>query len=182
MCILSIVLLGYMGSGKTTIGKHLASSLNLPFIDLDDYITAQEGMSIPQIFDTKGEIYFRKKEHFYLLDLLKDMKTTPSVIALGGGTPCYGNNMQILKEASEYLSFYLKSNYKHLAQRLWLEKSSRPLISNVQSVEELEDFVRKHLFERQFYYLQADSILDVDTKNFSTIASEIKQLYHEKNR
>lgn len=169
-----------MGSGKSTIGKSLASLMLFGFLDLDAYIEAQETMTIQQIFKEKGEIYFRKKESQYLKQILQERKSTPCVISLGGGTPCYANNMCLLKNSTSVMSFYLKSNFKNLAARLWTEKETRPLLSNVQTIYDLEDFIRKHLFERQYYYLQSDHSIDVDTKNSTTIALEIKHLYHEK--
>ena len=88
---MKIVLIGYMASGKSTIGKILAKELNLSFIDLDHYISDREQMSIPEIFNQKGEIYFRKIETKCLLEVLE--KEQEFILSLGGGTPCYGNNM-----------------------------------------------------------------------------------------
>ncbi len=178
---MDIVLLGYMGSGKTTVGKELADLLAYDFLDLDHFIEAKENQSISELFRDKGEIYFRKIEHVYLKELLQFKPNTPRVIALGGGTPCYANNIDLVATNPRMLSFYLLSNYKNLAARLWNEKDSRPIVSNVQSLIDLEDFIRKHLFERQYYYLQADHKINVDEKKCSTIVQEIINLYHEKN-
>lgn len=179
---MDIVLLGYMGSGKTSVGMELASQLAFDFVDLDHYIESKEEMPIPHLFEAKGEIYFRKIEHRYLNELLDQKKLTSRVIALGGGTPCYANNLDVIISNPQTLSFYLKSNFKNLALRLWNEKENRPLLSNAQSIIELEDFIRKHLFERQYYYLQANHTITIDFKNCSTIVQEIKTLYHEKSR
>lgn len=178
---MDIVLLGYMGSGKTTISKELACLLGFDLIDLDHYIESNEKMTIHEVFQTKGEIYFRKIEHYYLKNLLGQNNPTPKVIALGGGTPCYANNIDLIAAKPNLISFYLLSNYKNLSARLWNEKDTRPILSNIQSISTLEDFIRKHLFERQYYYLQADHKINVDQKNCSTIVQEIKNLYHEKN-
>src|SRR6056300_1153555 len=83
----SLILMGYMGCGKSALGKYLTTSQSLPFIDLDQYIEAQENRSILEMFALHGELYFRQKERFYLEKLLSDV--SPSIIALGGGTPCY---------------------------------------------------------------------------------------------
>jgi len=84
---MNIVLLGYMGCGKSSIGNELASKTAMEFLDLDDYIESQEKKSISQIFEDHGEIYFRKKEHLYLKEVLEKYKN--SIISLGGGTPCF---------------------------------------------------------------------------------------------
>ena len=94
---MKIVLLGYMASGKSSIGKKLAKILNVPFVDLDDLISEKEKLSIPEIFKTKGEIYFRKKEIENLENFFQKDKF---VLAVGGGTPCYGNNMDLINDNS----------------------------------------------------------------------------------
>lgn len=154
---MKITLLGYMGVGKTTIGKKLADYLGLDFIDLDDYIESNEEKTINELFSTIGEIAFRKNEAHYLHQIL-DLDHS-FVLALGGGTPCYANNMQLVKEKSD-ASFYLKSNFKSLSERLFEERSSRPMINHIENYTLLEDFVRKHLFERQQFYFLADYTID----------------------
>jgi len=103
---MKIVLLGYMASGKSTVSRLLAKKLGLNAIDLDDYIIKKEGASVGDIFKNKGEIYFRVQENKYLLELLNSDKSF--VLALGGGTPCYANNMALIKEYA--ISIYLKAN------------------------------------------------------------------------
>ena len=155
---MKIILLGYMGSGKTTLAKALAAAKNIPFIDLDDYIAAQENMPIQEIFAIKGEIYFRKKEALYLQQLLTQKDNF--ILSLGGGTPCFGNNMALIQQAPNTLSVYLKYQPISLAQRL-AKDIDRPLLKGVQK-EDLEDFIRKHLFERTPFYLQATHTLTMD--------------------
>ena len=155
---MKIILLGYMGSGKTTLAKALAAAKNIPFIDLDDYIAVQENMPIQEIFATKGEIYFRKKEAFYLQQLLAQKDNF--ILSLGGGTPCFGNNMALIQQAPNTLSVYLKYQPISLAQRL-AKDIDRPLLKGVQK-EDLEDFIRKHLFERTPFYRQATHTLTMD--------------------
>ena len=98
-----------MGSGKTTIGKYLSEKSYIPFFDLDTYIETKEKLSITDIFDKKGEIYFRKIEHLYLKEFLQDNDSY--VLSLGGGTPCYAGNMDIIKEHTDIHSFYLQHKY-----------------------------------------------------------------------
>ena len=146
-----IVLLGYMGSGKTTIGKIVANHLNIKFLDLDDYIEQQENMSVGLIFEKKGELYFRKKEREYLLQILLNQSNI--VLSLGGGTPCFGDNMELINEKIDN-SFYLNIGINELSERLKLEKNHRPMIAHVKD-EEMQEFIGKHLFERSFYYNKA---------------------------
>ena len=157
-----IVLLGYMGSGKSTIGKELATILNYSFSDLDDYISEKEKITVPKIFKTKGEIYFRKKETEYLNQLVN--KKENIVLALGGGTPCYGKNMELLIDNKNVATFYLKLSIPLLAKRLFINKETRPLISHLKSEDELLEFIGKHLFERTFYYNQAQYAINTDHK------------------
>lgn len=166
-----VALMGYMGSGKSTIGKNLATVLNYKFLDLDEYISEQENCSIPELFKNKGEIYFRKKETQYLNEVLSTKDNL--VLALGGGTPCYGNNINILLDNSNVNLFYLKLSIPNLVLRLFKEKDSRPLISHLTTKEELTEFIGKHLFERTQYYNQASNIITSDNKSKKDILEEI---------
>ncbi|MDY7396608.1 shikimate kinase [Aureibaculum sp. 2210JD6-5] len=167
---MKLVLLGYMASGKTTIGKILAKKLQIPFIDLDNYISEKENLSIPEIFKIKGEVYFRKKETQFLIELLK--KDAEFILALGGGTPCYGNNMGIINKYAN--SFYLKSSLQNTYNLLSKEenKKVRPLISEIPN-ENLKEFIAKHLFERNQFYEQATDTILIDKKSMEDIADEI---------
>ena len=158
-----VALMGYMGSGKTTIGKALATLLNYNFLDLDDYISEQEQMSIPELFDKKGELYFRKKETHYLNEILSTK--TNIVLALGGGTPCYGNNLKMLLQDEQTTLFYLKLSIPLLAKRLFAEREHRPLISHINSEDNLLEFIGKHLFERTQFYTQAQHVINTDHKS-----------------
>ncbi len=166
-----IFLIGYMGSGKSTIGLKLSHSLQFEYIDLDDYIEDMEGMSVSELFKSKGEIYFRKKETHYLHLLLSSKNT---VISLGGGTPCYASNMEMIVTASGARSIYLKASIGVLVERLFSERTKRPLISHLQTKEELTEFIGKHLFERSYFYSQADSVVSVDEKNVDQIVEELE--------
>ncbi|MDC6351962.1 shikimate kinase [Zeaxanthinibacter sp. PT1] len=169
---MKIVLLGYMGSGKSTIGKELATRLDIPFTDLDDYITENLGSSIPQIFLDKGEIYFRKQEHLHLKKILEGPSDV--VIALGGGTPCYSNNMKLILESTPHV-FYLSLPIPVLNERLLSEKAKRPLIRDIKD-EELPEFIGKHLFERRNYYMQATHTINAADKDRAEVVSEITGL------
>ncbi|MBR9845974.1 MAG: shikimate kinase [Algicola sp.] len=165
-----LILVGYMGSGKSSVGKSLSKILGYDFIDLDAYIEENLQMTISEIFESKGEIFFRKQESSCLKDVLEKQKT---VVALGGGTPCYGNNLNILKEADASKIIYLKSSIQNLADRLYSEKSKRPLISHLHSKTELIEFIGKHLFERAPFYEQSDITIKIDTFTIDQIVESI---------
>lgn len=170
---MKIFLLGYMGSGKTTVGNMLSSDMELQFYDLDEEIEKEEGKKISELFSEKGEVYFRKKERKTLEDVLNSEKEL--LVSLGGGTPCYGNNMEIIKANPENKTVYLKYSIPYILERLWNERSSRPMISHLDDKEKLEEFIRKHLFERGFYYNQSDIIINCDDKSPEEIGAEIEE-------
>ena len=165
-----IVLLGYMASGKSSIGKRIAKSLNIRFIDLDDYIIEKENQSIADIFSNKGEIYFRKIEHLYLKEILENEKNF--ILSLGGGTPCYANNMELIKN-NKATSIYLQGNVLTLVERLIKKKAKRPLIASL-SNEQIPEFVAKHLFERRAFYELAEITFKIDQKKKKEVAKEIE--------
>lgn len=167
---MNIVLVGYMGSGKSVVGKNLSELLDYVFVDLDDYVETQENSTIPEIFETKGEIYFRKMEHVYLQTLLKRNNL---ILSLGGGTPCYGGNMDLILQDENVQSIYLKCSIPTLVKRLKTEKSTRPLISHLQTDEALTEFIGKHLFERSFFYSQSHHVILTDDKPVTHIIQEI---------
>jgi len=170
---MKIFLTGYMGSGKSIIGKTLAKNLNYKYVDLDDQIEVMQGKSINAIFEDKGELYFRKLESQILDDILED--TANMVISLGGGTPCYGNNFERICQQKNTTSIYLKASIQTLTERLLAEKMHRPVISHLETREALEEFVRKHLFERAYYYNQSDMSVVVDEKTPEAIVTQIME-------
>jgi len=165
-----IVLLGYMGCGKSVIGKSIAKIAAYPFTDLDEYIEEKAQQKIAQIFESKGEIYFRKLEKKYLRELLSG--SNPRVISLGGGTPCYFDNMEDILASTRYV-IYLKTSVSALAERLLSETAKRPILQFHQSKTALETFIAKHLFERQSFYYQAPILVSTDEKTPENIAKEI---------
>ena len=168
---MAILLIGYMGSGKSTIAKELAKLLNFNCIDLDEYIEMKENQSISELFRSKGEIYFRKIESQCLKEVVQ---LEHVVISLGGGTPCYGNNMEMIKSSPNSKSVYLKASLACLTDRLYEEKSKRPLISHINTKREITEFIGKHLFERSYFYNQADCVITVDNKSALQISEEIQ--------
>lgn len=163
-----IILAGYMGSGKTTVGLNLSEAISIPFFDLDELICDATELSISQIFTEKGEIWFRKKEH----ELLNKFIQTHDrfILSLGGGTPCYANNHKILQQ-NDITSVYLKAKVSTLANRLSSELESRPLLKNITG--DLASFIGQHLFERTYYYNFCKYIIPVDERTVSSIVNDI---------
>ena len=164
-----IVLLGYMGSGKSTIAKLLSKKLDLMNVDLDNYIEKKENKSISNIFQISGELFFRRIENKYLRDLLDSHNY--KIISIGGGTPCYSDNIELIIK-SKCIIFYLRANVDTLADRLFNERDKRPLISRIKSKKDLKTFISKHLFERNQFYLKSNFVIDVDKKTEIEITNE----------
>lgn len=165
-----IFLVGYMASGKTTLGLELAKSLSVPFIDIDEYIEKKEGKTISQIFEDKGETYFRRLEH----DCLKEIiLLSNAVVSTGGGLPCFNDNMKLINDAG--ISIYLEASVKELVDRLLLMGESRPLVRG-KSREELYDYINKHLGERIKWYEMASDRCNVNDFNVFRLVKEIKEL------
>ncbi|WP_405566179.1 shikimate kinase [Polaribacter sp. Asnod6-C07] len=169
---MKIVLLGYMASGKSSIGKKLSKSLEMSFIDLDDYIIEKENKTISEIFKEKGEIYFRLIETKYLKEILS--KDGNFILSLGGGTPCYANNMEIVNDG-ETKSIYLQGSVPTMVERLIRKKAKRPLIASLGD-DKIPEFVAKHLFERRPYYEKAKMTIKIDNKKKSEVAEELFKL------
>ncbi|MEY4962708.1 MAG: Shikimate kinase [Bacteroidota bacterium] len=164
-----IILLGYMGCGKSTIAEKLSSLLQIPFVDLDKVIETKANRTISQIFESFGEVYFRKLEHDVFVELLAS--PDKQIIGLGGGTPCYANNHELL-QGDGITSIYLKASVTTLFNRLTYNKSKRPIVAN-KSDEELQEFIAKHLFDRSYYYNQAEYKVNVDDKSIDETVADI---------
>lgn len=168
-----VILIGYMASGKSSIGKRLAKRLDYKFVDLDDYIEDKENMSVSKIFKKKGEVYFRKQESHYLKKLLKKDKNM--ILAVGGGTPCYSDNMKLILEANGVKSIYLKASLATLANKLMEKKAKRPLIAHIETLEAMTEFIGKHLFERMPFYEQAELHVSIDGKDKDEVTEEVAE-------
>lgn len=151
-----IYLIGYMGSGKSTIGKGLAKVFGLQFIDMDTYIEKRNFKTIPELFATIGEEGFRKAEQKALHEVSEFENV---VIATGGGAPCFFDNMEVIKRTGK--SVYLNGTPRILAERLLQSKTERPLIKG-KSEEELTAFIDETLSKREAWYKKADVVLDFD--------------------
>jgi len=147
--MMRIYLIGYMGSGKSTLGKKLARHAGLQFIDMDRYIEKRNCKTIPQIFAEEGESEFRKKERKALEEL---SAFSDVVIATGGGAPCFFDNIDLMNRTGK--TIYLDIDPKILANRLLKSKTERPLIKG-KSKEELVAFIDETLQKRNEFYTQA---------------------------
>ena len=152
-----IYLIGFMGSGKTTIGKPLAKKLGYQFIDQDDMLEKRFNMTITKVFETLGETVFREAEQKVLAELSEFENV---VIATGGGCPCFFDNMKLMNKHG--LSIYLKGDPKTLVHRLKDSHGTRPLIKD-KTDSELIQYVTSKLEEREQFYSQAK--ITVQTKD-----------------
>jgi shikimate kinase len=162
-------LVGYMGSGKSTIGKQLAAKLKYDFIDLDSLIETDYHMSINEIFATKGEAEFRGMEHNTLKKVLEKNNV---VVACGGGTPCYYDNMELMNRNG--ITIYIKMSTDTLISRLSQAKNSRPLLEN-KTEDELRTFVASQLERREDTYHQAHYVVKGKDLNIPELAKFIKE-------
>lgn len=170
---MKITLLGYMGSGKTTLAKALAQTLNLNLIDLDAEIEKHTGYTITETIFNKGELYFRKVEREILKRVLGQDNF---VLSTGGGTPCYYDNIDLINTSS--MSVYLSLNVGELYQRLKEGTAERPLLAHL-SGEALQEYIGKHLFERRPFYEQAIFTIKVGDKTTEQLNQELKELLHD---
>lgn len=163
-----IFLIGFMGSGKSTLGKKLAKKLNFLFLDLDQLIEKQEHGTIADIFNKKGEEYFRTLETT-ILKITID-KNQSFVLSLGGGTPCFNNNMELINQSGK--SIYLKYNAGILTSRLLTAKQQRPLIAG-KNEEELKQFVLDLLTQREPFYNQSKLVVEGNNIRTDTIVKNL---------
>ncbi len=165
-----IFLIGFMGSGKTTAGRMLAESLQYSFADLDQLIEEREGVAITGIFARQGEDYFRRAEAEVLDSLVGRERL---VVACGGGTACFHDNMQKMKSAG--ITIYLKVSPALLAGRLSTQHSTRPLVAGLQG-DRLKNHIRKLLSGRESWYRQSDIIYDADNFDLQELLELISSI------
>ena len=162
-----IFLVGFMGSGKSTVGRNLAEKINWDFVDLDEVIEKREGLTISQIFEEKGEEYFRNKEALYLRELSQKEKV---VVATGGGAPCFSDNMSWMNEHG--LTIYLKADAELLLERLKAETISRPLLKG-KSEAELRYFIKAKMQDREPFYSQAKHTIPAGQVSYDELAERM---------
>ncbi|MDO4215551.1 MAG: shikimate kinase [Bacteroidales bacterium] len=151
-----IILLGYMGAGKTTVGRELAKRLNLRFYDLDWYIESRFKKKVSEIFALEGEEGFRKKERNMLHEVAEFEDV---VISLGGGAPCFFDNMEYINQQAD--TVYLKGTPEVLFQHLMMAKGKRPLLEG-KNPEELKAYIEESLQGREPFYSQAKYVYNIE--------------------
>lgn len=166
-------LIGFMGAGKTTLGKVAARQMGCTFLDLDTIMEFQEGMSIASIFELKGESYFRQLESTVLQDTIRSA-SPGTIISTGGGAPCFHQNMEFLNQHS--VTMFLDVSPTELARRLEPNRAHRPLVSHL-SAEKFLEWITNKLSERDQWYRQAQVIITADELSPTELVQWIQ--YHE---
>ena len=166
-----IILIGYMGSGKTTVGKALSKETGMMFYDLDWYIESRMRKTVSQIFAEKGEEGFRKIEYNMLHEVAEFENV---IISCGGGTPCFFDNMDYMNQQGDVI--YLKATPETLYKHLLMAKVERPLLKD-KTPEELIAYITEHLKEREPFYEKAHHTLDVNVlDNYDKIATSVERI------
>ncbi len=167
---MKIYLIGFMGSGKTHWGRLLSEKLGVRFFDLDEEIVEQAGKPITEIFATTGEEHFRMLEK----DILRHIsdKHESFIMACGGGTPCYFNNIEFMNQAGT--SVWINTPVETLFSRLVNQKSKRPLIRDL-SDDQLRGFISKKFSDRRMYYEQAELVVDEEPVELDKL---IETIFH----
>ena len=170
-----IVLVGYMYSGKSTLGRHIAAKLGYEFFDTDKEIENKFRYTVLSFFKNFGEDVFRKAEHEMLKELLLKDNV---VIATGGGTPCFYGNMEYINNMS--LSVYLQMNVGQIMSRHAKSKVKRPLLEGKQE-DEIKQYITETLVQREQFYLKADIVADAFNPDAAKITEDIKKLQKNEN-
>ncbi len=171
-----IFLIGFMGSGKSTTGRLLARDLSFGFADIDNLLEEREGMAVTEIFARKGEEYFRKAES-EILDAILGFERT--VVACGGGTPCFHDNMRKMKEAG--VTVYLKVPPDILARRLSGGGRARPLIAGMKGAR-LNNHIRRLLAGREGWYRQSDIVFNSAESGTAELFSLLRPYLEQQGR
>lgn len=168
---MKIYIIGYMGAGKSTVGRRLANRMDIPFVDLDDAFEAKYRYSIPRFFDHFGEERFREFEHQCLKEVSKENEN--AVISTGGGTACFHDNLQLMHDHG--ISVYIKMHPKSLAHRLNNARRLRPIVSDIQN-EDMLEFIEEQLAKREIFYEQAMLTVKGESLDIDGLAEAINQL------
>ncbi|MFA5647150.1 MAG: shikimate kinase [Bacteroidales bacterium] len=166
---MKVFLIGFMASGKTTLGAELASELGFPFLDLDHYIEQKEGKSIKELFEIRGEEHFRRIESETLREI--SALAGDHVIASGGGTSCFYNSVDFMNKVG--ITIYLKAEVSELLDRLIKSKNNRPLLWG-KNEEELNRYIIRVLDERKKYYERAKITVNISQVDAKMLANTIR--------
>ncbi|MBI5220156.1 MAG: shikimate kinase [Bacteroidia bacterium] len=168
---MKIFLTGFMGCGKTSAGKILSKKINIPFIDLDQYIENTTNLSVSRIFLQQGESRFRETERSVLEKIIS---IENGIIATGGGTPCYQNNMELMNTAGT--TIYIKRSISFLLEKLAEDNKNRPLLKG-KTKPQILNYINEILPAREPYYLMSKIIIDTEESNAEKIAGLIYQQF-----
>ncbi len=175
--MIRIILIGYMGAGKTTVGKALAKALNVSFYDLDWYIETRMHRTVKQIFDQEGEEGFRRIEHNMLHEVAEFENV---VLSCGGGTPCFYDNIDYMNAQGQVV--YLKASPEVLYEHLKMGKGVRPLLLN-KTPDEVRQFIVEQLAYREQFYSKARYTLDINLlDNHDKISVTVRELIEKLNK
>jgi shikimate kinase len=166
-----VYFIGFMGCGKTHWGKAVSEKQKLPFFDLDEEIVKSEGRSVNELFAEMGEEYFRMAERDRLHQITEEHSSF--VMATGGGTPCFFNNIDYLNQHG--LTAWINCSVDCLYSRLVKEKEKRPLIRSL-SDQQLHTYISKKYFDRRIFYQKARLIFQEDTG--LTLEKMVSELFH----
>ena len=166
-----IFLIGFMGSGKTSVGKKLANLLHFEFFDTDAEIERITGKNVLEIFETAGEDFFREKERAVIAEL---SQKTNVVVSAGGGSPCFFDNMQRMNQTG--LTIYLQATPKMLKQRLIKRKHQRPLLKNIPD-DELETCITQLLHQREPDYLKCH----ITVEALNVTAQKLEKVFYTRS-
>lgn len=164
-------LIGFMGAGKTTIGKYAAKENGLHFLDMDEYIETKVGQDVRTIFREKGEDYFRTVERKSLEEVCA-IEGLDLFVSCGGGTPCFFDNMNLLNQSGH--TIYLDMSAARLTDRLRNSKDKRPLLNSIDG--DLQVFVHKKLMERAGFYAQAQTVIAEEDCNKKFVAGLVREI------
>lgn len=168
---MKLILIGYMGCGKSSVGHAFSSYLKHHFYDIDDLICKKKKKSISEIFKKNGELFFRKIEHKTLKEFLKNYKSY--ILSSGGGTPCHYENINIMNEKA--CTVYLRSGASSLFERLRLQRETRPIISHLDD-QSLLRFINNQLSERRGIYERAKKKISIEGKSIEEIVFYLKSI------
>jgi shikimate kinase len=164
-----VYLVGIMGSGKSFWGKLLAQEMELPFVDLDEYIAHEEGKTVPALFEEYGEAHFR---HLEAAAIRNPKLSLPTVMACGGGTPCFNDNMAYMLGTGVVV--WLNPNIAEVVDRIWKARLKRPLIANAESKEEVTAIIHSIVEKRKQWYGMAHITLTDTTIDLPALKEMIE--------
>jgi len=172
---MKIFLIGFMGSGKTTIGRRIVERIGFDFVDTDSFIEMQQGLTVSEVFARFGELAFREMERSILQEI---QKLEYAVVSTGGGMPCYGDNMDVMLASGKVV--YLKTSPQALTRRLLRSHTERPLIKG-KTEKELEQYIIEKLSEREPFYNRAHIVVQTEIFSMDELLQTLDLMKRQEN-